>query len=118
LRPEEVDGRTTFQPGMCAQSASKDCECCAALPRPNALLGANDQRHFHLAAGHVTELGDLVDQRVSRHQGKIHVHDFDHRAQPGHGGSGRQPHKGRLRNGGVAHPPCAKLGFQPLGHGE
>jgi hypothetical protein len=84
---------------------------------PGAELGPDGQRHADLAAGHVAELGRLVDDLLEADRDEVGVHDLDDRTHPGHGRADPHPDNGALRGWGVAHP-AGEVGQQAAGQPE
>ncbi len=66
-----------------------------------AELGPHRQCHLGRPAGHERHLGRLVEQLVEADADEVEVHEFHHRAHPGHGGADSQAHDGGLGDGSV-----------------
>ena len=115
-----VAGAATTRPGMCANHASSDCECCAAEPRQMPIGMARHQRHAALAAEHEAILRRLVDDFVDRAQREIGPPAFPPPgAVPGQRHADRGAHDGRPREIGVSMMRCgAELSASGRGTGR
>ena len=51
----------------------------------DAVAAAEDDGDFELSAGHVADVGGVVDDLVEADEGERPAHEFDDRAQAGHG---------------------------------
>ena len=83
--------------------------------------GANrrphDQRHGDLSAGHVTELGDVVDDLVGGQQQEVAILDVGDGTHAHHRGAAGDAEEAEFGDGGVDHA-VGKLFLQPEGHGK
>ena len=83
-----------------------------------ALGHADHQRHGHLAAEHVADVGGVVDDLVEREQREVDRHQLDHRAQTGHRRADAHAHDRVLGDRRVADAALAELLEQALGDFE
>ena len=73
-----------FQAGDVAQPGVQALGMLRRRAAPRAHRRAQDHRHFELAAGHVVNLGRLIDHLVHGQRDEIAEHDVHHRAHAGH----------------------------------
>ena len=93
-QPLGVGGRRRVddvQAGDVGEDALQRLRVLAAVALAGADRGADDERDLDLRAGHVVPLAGLVRDLVRGHQGEVHVHQFDDRAQPDHRGADAGP---------------------------
>ena len=83
-----------------------------------AQVGAEDDGHLELAAGHVVHLGGLVGDLVHGQGQEIAEHDVDHRPHAGHGGADADAGKAGFGDRRVDHAGRAELLDQPAEHLE
>ena len=108
-----VDGRHDLQAGHGERPVLHGLRVLGAEAEAAAVGGADHQRHGHLAAGHVPDLGDLVGQVVPAAGEEVGEHDLGDRPHAGH----RRAHRGAddrlLGDRGVPDPLGAELLEQP-----
>ncbi len=76
---------------------------------------ADHNRHTHLPAEHIVQLGSLVDDHVHGRKGKVDCHQLGHRAQAGQRSADGPADDGVLRNRRIADALFAKVIVEPLG---
>ena len=76
---------------------------------------AHHHGHVALAAGHVSDLGHLVEELVAADHHEVGEHQLHHRAQAGQGRANAHAHEPLLRDGGILYTQITILVPQPHG---
>ena len=103
---------------MCANSASRLCECCAPsrTPPPETMRSTSGMRRR--AAHHEAQLRGLVDDLVERDAGEVGELELDDRAQAGQRGADAAADEAALGQRRVADPLGAVPLVEALGRAE
>ena len=90
----------------------------ACVPATGAHGRPQDHGDAALSAGHVADLGSLVEQGIRALRGEVVVHQLHHGPQPPHRGAHGHAHKPLLGDGSVNDAVGAELLQKALGDGE
>ena len=74
----------------------------------DAALNANCQGNLQLPAGHVMQLGGVVDELVHRQSNEVDEHDFHYRAESGSCRADSESHDRSFADGCVDHTVLAE----------
>ena len=113
-----VAGITTFRPATCVNHASRDFECCAALPRPEPPWVRTTSGTRACPPNMKRFCAAWFDDLVDRQTGEVDVHQLDDRPQAGERGADARADDPELADRRLADALGPELGEQAGGHLE